>query len=135
MFVELPADDDPRRQEVRKWLEEHPHPPGKELAEAGYIVPHWPRPWGLDADPMLQLVIEDELRRTDVRRPINPIGTGHCGPILLMHGTEDQKDRYLPPMLSGEEIWCQLFSEPEAGSDLAAVATRAIRDGDEYVVN
>ncbi|MGH2662328.1 MAG: acyl-CoA dehydrogenase family protein [Actinomycetota bacterium] len=134
MFVELPADDDPRRQEVRKWLEEHPDPTGQDLAEAGYIVPHWPRPWGLDADPMLQLVIEDELRRADVRRPINPVGTGHCGPILLMHGTEEQKDRYLPPMLSGEEIWCQLFSEPEAGSDLAAVATRARREGDEYVV-
>src|SRR5919106_1533238 len=135
MFVELPADDDPRRLEVRSWLEEHPDPSGADLAEAGYIVPHWPRPWGLDADPMLQLVIEDELRRAGVQRPINPIGTGHCGPILVMHGTEEQKRRYLPPMLSGEDIWCQLFSEPDAGSDLASVNTRAERDGDAYVIN
>ena len=135
MFVELPPDDDPRRLEVRRWLEEHPDPKGVDLADAGYIVPHWPRPWGLDADPMQQLVIEDELRAAQVQRPINPIGTGHCGPILLMHGTDEQKERYLPPMLSGEEIWCQLFSEPDAGSDLAAASTRAERDGDVYVIN
>jgi 3-oxochol-4-en-24-oyl-CoA dehydrogenase len=132
---ELPPDDDPRRLEVRAWLEAHPNPSGKDLAEAGYVVPHWPKPWGLDADPMLQLIVDDELKRADVRRPINPIGTGHCGPILVAHGTEEQKHRYIPPMLAGDEIWCQLFSEPEAGSDLANVATRAERDGDSYVVN
>jgi alkylation response protein AidB-like acyl-CoA dehydrogenase len=135
MEFELPPEDDPRRQAVRSWLAEHPNPSGKELAEAGYVVPHWPRPWGVDADPLLQLVIDDELKRAGVMRPINPIGTGHCGPILVMHGTDEQKRRYIPPMLSGEEIWCQLFSEPEAGSDLANVATRAIREGDVYVVN
>jgi alkylation response protein AidB-like acyl-CoA dehydrogenase len=135
MDFELPPEDDPRRLEVRTWLQEHPSPSGAQLAEAGYVVPHWPRPWGLQADPLHQLIIDDELKRAGVMRPINPIGTGHCGPILVMSGTEEQKQRYIPPMLGGEEIWCQLFSEPEAGSDLAAVATRAIRDGDEYVLN
>ena len=135
MDFELPPDDDPRRLEVRAWLAEHPSPSGRELADAGYVVPHWPRPWGLDADPLTQLIIEDELRLAKVQKPINPIGTGHCGPILAGHGTEDQKQCYIPPMLSGEEIWCQLFSEPGAGSDLASVSTRAIRDGDGFVVN
>jgi alkylation response protein AidB-like acyl-CoA dehydrogenase len=132
---ELPPEDDPRRSEVRAWLGEHPNPSGRELADSGYVVPHWPKPWGLDADPLTQLVIEDELKRAKVQKPINPIGTGHCGPILVMHGTEEQKQRFIPPMLSGDEIWCQLFSEPGAGSDLASVRTQARRDGDEYVVN
>src|SRR3989442_1752802 len=127
MDFELPPEDDPRRLEIRAWLSEHPNPSGKALAEAGYVVPHWPRPWGLDADPLHQLVIDDELKGAGVQRPINPIGTGHCGPILVMHGTEEQKQRYIPPMLSGDEIWCQLFSEPEAGSDLATPPPRALR--------
>jgi alkylation response protein AidB-like acyl-CoA dehydrogenase len=135
MDFELPGDEDPRRQTVRAWLAEHPNPTGKDLADGGYVVPHWPKPWGLDADPMTQLIIDDELRKAKVQRPINPIGTGHCGPILVMSGTEEQKHRYIPPMLSGEDIWCQLFSEPGAGSDLASVSTRAQKDGDHYIVN
>ena len=99
------------------------------------MVPHWPRPWGLDAEPELQLIIDDELRRAGVTRPLNPIGIGHCGPVLVVHGTEEQQERYLMPMLRGEEMWCQLFSEPEAGSDLANLSTRAVRDGDVFVVN
>jgi D-threo-aldose 1-dehydrogenase len=66
MDFELPADDDPRRQAVRAWLTEHPSPSGRQLAEAGYVAPHWPSPWGLDADPIHQLVIDDELRRAGV---------------------------------------------------------------------
>jgi alkylation response protein AidB-like acyl-CoA dehydrogenase len=131
---ELPADDDPRRAAVRDWLARHPRPGGRELAEAGYVAPHWPAPWGLDADPVHQLVIDDELRRAGVRRPLNPIGIGWAGPTIIHAGSEAQKERYLVPMLAGEEIWCQLFSEPEAGSDLAGLRTRAVRDGDEYVV-
>ncbi|MGZ4208143.1 MAG: acyl-CoA dehydrogenase family protein [Actinomycetota bacterium] len=135
MDLELAPEDDPRRLEVRAWLAEHPDPSAQALAHAGYVVPHWPRPWGLDADPMHQLIIDDELKRAGIHRPINPIGIGHCGPILVKHGTEEQKNRYVFPMLSADEIWCQLFSEPEAGSDLANLATRAIRDGDHYIVN
>jgi alkylation response protein AidB-like acyl-CoA dehydrogenase len=132
---ELPPDDDPRRTEVRDWLAEHPSPSGTELAEAGLVAPHWPRPYGFAADPIQQLVIDDELRRAGVRRPANPIGIGWAGPTLLAAGTPAQQERYLPRLLSGEDVWCQLFSEPGAGSDLASLATRAVRDGDEWVVN
>ena len=131
----MPSQDDPRRLAVRAWLAEHPVPTGREMAEAGYVAPHWPRPWGLDADPIHQLIIDDELRRADVRRPSNQIGIGWAGPTILHAGTEEQKQRYLFPLLAAEEIWCQLFSEPEAGSDLANLGTRAERDGDEWVVN
>src|SRR5437879_2650099 len=63
MDFDLPPEADPRRVEVRRWLTEHPTPSGRELAEAGYVVPHWPPPWGMDAEPELQLIIDDELRR------------------------------------------------------------------------
>jgi alkylation response protein AidB-like acyl-CoA dehydrogenase len=131
----LPPDDDPRRLDVRRWIADHPRPTGRELADAGYVAPHWPRPWGLDADPIHQLLIDAELSAAGVRRPLNPIGIGWAGPTLLHAGTKAQKDRYLWPMLAGEEFWCQLFSEPEAGSDLAGLSTRAVLDGDEFVVN
>jgi alkylation response protein AidB-like acyl-CoA dehydrogenase len=134
MDFELPAEH-PVRTDVRRWIAEHPNPTARELAEAGYVVPHWPKPWGLDAGPLEQLLISDELRRAGIQRPINPIGIGHCGPILVMHGTEEQKRRYIPPMLAAEEIWCQLFSEPGAGSDLAGVSTRAQRTDDGWVIN
>lgn len=127
--------DDPRRLEVRDWLSRHPNPSGRELAEAGLVAPHWPPPYGRGADPAHQLVIDAELAAAGVSRPSNPIGIGWAGPTLLHGGTSAQQQRYLPPLLAGDEIWCQLFSEPEAGSDLAGLATRAVRDGDEYVVN
>jgi len=132
---DLPPDDDPRRLVVRAWLDQNPEPTARQLHDAGYVVPHWPAPWGLDADPMHQLVIDDELRRAGVRRPSNAIGIGWAAPTILLAGTEEQKDRHLDPIFTGEEFWCQMFSEPDAGSDLAALATRAVRDGDEYVVN
>jgi alkylation response protein AidB-like acyl-CoA dehydrogenase len=135
MDFELPSEDDPRRKAVRAWLDGNPRPTGRQLAEAGYVVPHWPRPWGLDADPIEQLIIDDELRRAGVGRPVNPIGIGWAGPTIVHAGSEAQKARYLLPMLAGEELWCQLFSEPGAGSDLAALSTRAVRDGDVYVIN
>jgi alkylation response protein AidB-like acyl-CoA dehydrogenase len=135
MDFELPPDDDPRRLAVREWLAANPHPTGRRLAEAGYVAPHWPAPWGLDADPIHQLIIDDELKAAGVRRPSNQIGIGWGGPTILHAGTQEQKDRYLFPLLAGEEIWCQLFSEPEAGSDLAGLRTRAVRDGDEWVVD
>ncbi len=131
----LPGDDDPRRGEVRDWLAQHPRPTGRQLAEAGYVVPHWARPFGLDADPITQLLIDEELRRGGVSRPVNPIGIGWAGPTLMYAGTPEQKERWLWPLLSGEDFWCQLFSEPGAGSDLASLTTRAERDGDHYVIN
>ena len=119
MEIELPTEDDPRRLEVRAWFDAHPNPTPRQLVDAGYVVPHWPLPYGLDAEPELQLIIDDEMRRAGVSRPINPIGIGHCGPILVALANDEQKDKYLWPMLTGEELWCQLFSEPGAGSDLA----------------
>jgi alkylation response protein AidB-like acyl-CoA dehydrogenase len=130
----LPGDDDPGRLAIRQWLADHPSPSGRQLAEAGYVVPHWPAPWGMGADPLTQLVVDEELRRAGVHRPINPIGIGWAGPTLVYAGTKEQQDRWLWPILSGEEFWCQLFSEPDAGSDLASLTTRAERDGDEWVV-
>ena len=135
MDFDLAADDDPRRLAVRDWLAAHPSPTGAQLAAAGYVAPHWPEPYGLDAGPLHQLLIDEELRAAGVSRPENPIGIGWAGPTLLHGGTDDQKARYLPRLLSGEDFWCQLFSEPGAGSDLAGLGTRAVRDGDEYVVN
>jgi alkylation response protein AidB-like acyl-CoA dehydrogenase len=130
----LPPDDDPRRRSVRSWLDAHPTPTGRELAEAGLVAPHWPAPWGLGADPTHQLIVDDELARAGVRRPTNTIGIGWAGPTILRAGDPDQIERYLLPLLAGEEIWCQLFSEPGAGSDLASLTTRAELDGDEWVV-
>ncbi len=131
----LPGDDDPRRHAVRRWLAAHPSASARELAESGYVAPHWPEPWGLGADPVHQLIIDDEFARAGVKRPSNQIGIGWAAPTIIHAGTDEQKERYVLPALAGEEIWCQLFSEPGAGSDLASLGTRAVRDGDEWVVN
>jgi alkylation response protein AidB-like acyl-CoA dehydrogenase len=130
----LPGEQHPARLEFRRWLAEHPGPTARQLAESGYVAPHWPRPWGLGADAVDQLVIDDEMRRAGVRRPSNQIGIGWAGPTLIHAGSEAQKERYLRPLLAAEEIWCQLFSEPGAGSDLAGLSTRAERDGDQWVI-
>jgi alkylation response protein AidB-like acyl-CoA dehydrogenase len=127
---------------TRAFLEEHRGPDGRwpagwsrTMAAGGYVAPHWPRPWGLAASPVEQLVIDAELRAAGAPKPMNPIGIGWAGPTLLVAGTPEQHDRYLPGLLDGSEIWCQLFSEPGSGSDLASLTTRAERDGDEYVVH
>ena len=131
----LPGDDDEFRREIRAWLSEHPRPTGEQLARRGLVAPHWPRPWGLDASPIEQLVVDDELRRAGVQRPVNPIGIGWAGPTIVQAGTQSQKDFHLFDLLSGANFWCQLFSEPESGSDLASLRTSAVRDGDEWVIN
>jgi alkylation response protein AidB-like acyl-CoA dehydrogenase len=128
------AEGDPRRLEVRAWLTAHPRPSGRDLAEAGLVAPHWPAPWGRGADVATQLAIDEELASAGVGRPVNPIGIGWAGPTLLVAGTEEQCRRWLPGLLAGEEMWCQLFSEPDAGSDLASLTTRAVRDGDQWVI-
>jgi 3-oxochol-4-en-24-oyl-CoA dehydrogenase len=96
------------------------------LAESGYLMPHWPRPYGLAASPRAQLVIDEELARAGVRRPDLVVGAWAV-PTILRHGTPAQRERFVLPTLRGEVRWCQLFSEPDAGSDLAALRTRATR--------
>ena len=131
---DVAAEDDPRRLEIRAWLDAHAKPSGRDLADAGLVAPHLPAPWGRGADIETQLIIDEELRRANVTRPINPIGIGWAGPTIIFAGTDDQQRRWLPRLLSGEDFWCQLFSEPNAGSDLASLQTRAVRDGDEWVI-
>ncbi|SDH53091.1 Acyl-CoA dehydrogenase [Lentzea fradiae] len=96
------------------------------LADTGLLVPHWPPPYGRGADPKRQLVIDSEFARAGVRRPDLVIG-GWAGPTILRHGTPEQRERFVRPTVRGELTWCQLFSEPEAGSDLASLRTKAVR--------
>jgi alkylation response protein AidB-like acyl-CoA dehydrogenase len=103
-----------------------PHQQRAALADAGYVAPQWPAPYGLSASPAEQLVIDQELNRAGVSRPDLVIG-GWAGPAIIRYGTPAQRERFVGPTLRGEIIWCQLFSEPDAGSDLAAVRTRAVR--------
>lgn len=131
----LPPEAEKYREETRAWLAEHPSPSAEQLAASGYVVPHWPKPWGRDASPLEQVAIDEVFRETGVRRPQNVIGIGWAGPTIIHAGTEEQKQRYLPGILDGSEQWCQLFSEPGSGSDLASLRTRAVRDGDEWVVD
>lgn len=133
--MDLAPEDHPTRLAFRAWHDAHPKPSARDLAESGYVAPHWPEPYGLGAGPVDQLIIDDELDRAGIQRPDNAIGIGWAGPTILEAGSEAQKERYLLPILAGEEIWCQMFSEPDAGSDLAGLKTRAERDGDVYRVN
>ncbi len=135
MDFDFPGEDDPQRVAVREWLSANPDPTPRQLAEAGLVAPQFPAPYGLDADAIHQLIIAEELARAGVGLPDNPIGIGWAAPTILAAGTEAQKERYLPPALSGDEYWCQLFSEPDAGSDLASLRTTAVLDGDEWIVN
>ena len=96
------------------------------LVETGYLTPHWPAPYGLAADPVTQVVIDQELARAGVTRP-DLVIAGWAVPTILEHGTDAQRERFVRPSLLGELIWCQLFSEPGAGSDLASLRTRAER--------
>ncbi len=103
----------------------------KKLAEAGLMAPHWPPPYGSDAGPVEQLAIDEELQAAGIRRPEIGIGAWAL-PTILKHGSQAQRERFIMPTLRGELIWCQLFSEPGAGSDLASLRTRAVRDGDGW---
>jgi alkylation response protein AidB-like acyl-CoA dehydrogenase len=106
------------------------------LGEAGWATPTWPKEYGGGGvDPSQAKVVNEELARYKVHRSFNVIGIGMGGPTLLQWGSEELKKRLLPPMAQHREIWCQLFSEPGAGSDVAGLSTRAVRDGDEWVVN
>jgi alkylation response protein AidB-like acyl-CoA dehydrogenase len=108
----------------------------KTIGESGYAAPHWPREYGgLSGELWMLRIVREDLAH--YRLPTfgpNILGIGLAGPTIVAHGTEEQKLRYLQPILSGE-IWCQLFSEPGAGSDLASLSTRAVYDGGEWVIN
>jgi alkylation response protein AidB-like acyl-CoA dehydrogenase len=107
----------------------------KKLAQRGWATPAWPREYGgAGLSIMEQLVYNEEMAYRGAPL-INGPGIGLAGPLIILHGNEEQKRRHLPGIAAGETFWCQGFSEPGAGSDLASLQTRAIRDGDEYVVN
>jgi 3-oxochol-4-en-24-oyl-CoA dehydrogenase len=130
LTVELPPEAEEHRAEVRAFLDDllarDKGEWNERLAEAGYLVPHWPAPWGRDASPVEQLVIDEELRRARVRRPHLAVGAWAL-PTIIVHGTAEQQERFIPPTLRGEVTWCQMFSEPGAGSDLASLSTKAVR--------
>ncbi|WP_204079378.1 acyl-CoA dehydrogenase [Mycobacterium riyadhense] len=104
------------------------------LIETGYVMPHWPKPWGLAADAVKQLVIEEEFRAAGIKRPDYSI-TGWVILTLIQHGTPWQIERFVEKALRQDEVWCQLFSEPEAGSDAASVKTRATRVDGGWKIN
>jgi alkylation response protein AidB-like acyl-CoA dehydrogenase len=106
------------------------------LAEAGLLVPHWPAQWGgRDADPWIAFILAEEMWAAGEPRGGQYMNVNWIGPTLMKFGSEEQQQRYIPAMARGETLWCQGFSEPEAGSDLASLRTRADRDGDLYRVN
>jgi alkylation response protein AidB-like acyl-CoA dehydrogenase len=147
------------RAEVREWLEanltgdfatarglggpgrEHEaldirHAWEKHLGEAGWTCIGWPKEYGgRDLSLQQQVIFHEEYARADAPIRVGLIGEGMVGPTLLAFGTDDQKERFLPGIRRGEQMWCQFYSEPNAGSDLANVSTRAERDGDDYLVN
>jgi 3-oxochol-4-en-24-oyl-CoA dehydrogenase len=136
--VELPPEAEAIRDEVRSLVAEVRDLDGeartRALVEKGYAVPHWPSPWGRDASPVEQLVIEEEFAAAGVKRPSYSI-TGWVILTLIQHATDDQIARWVRPALDQEVIWCQLFSEPDAGSDAAGVTTRATRVDGGWLIN
>ena len=106
------------------------------LYQGGWAGITWPKEYGgRGASAMEAMIFNQEQAGFDVSAGVFSVGIGMAGPTIIAHGTDAQKEQWLDPLLRGERIWCQLFSEPGAGSDLAGLATRAVRDGDEWVVN
>ena len=120
--------DDPKLQDAaRQWA--------SALAEQGWVAPHWPKEYGgAGLTTMEQYIYSQEMTRADAPQ-VGGNGMMMLGPTIIIHGTDEQKARILPGILSGEKAWCQGYSEPGAGSDLGGLSTRAHRDGDEYVIN
>ena len=156
MDLTYSANDEQFRVQVRAWLEiavpQHgaPPPPGdwparraydtawqRKLYDAGYAGLQWPKAFGGQGLAVSQqLVYLEEYARADAPYiSVNFVGLMHAGPSLMAEGTDEQRAFHLPRILQGESVWCQGFSEPNAGSDLASLSTRAVREGDEYIVN
>ncbi|HUG16719.1 MAG TPA: acyl-CoA dehydrogenase family protein [Thermomicrobiales bacterium] len=147
MDLNYTAEDKAYRQQVRQWLETNlPTEPittleqrrawHSKLYEAGYIGMGWPRAYGgQEARPMEQAIVGEEMARINAPAGVGGLGISIVGPTIIHHGTEEQRQRYVKNILTGEEIWCQLYSEPNSGSDLASLQCRADIDGDEFVIN
>jgi 3-oxochol-4-en-24-oyl-CoA dehydrogenase len=136
--IDLPPEAEPVRDSVRSFVEEVRDLDGdarrQALIESGYVMPHWPKPWGRDAGAIEQLVVEQEFAAASIKRPAYGI-TGWVILTLVQHATEDQVARWVRPALNQEVIWCQLFSEPDAGSDAAGVKTKATRVDGGWLIN
>jgi alkylation response protein AidB-like acyl-CoA dehydrogenase len=105
------------------------------LAKKGWVAPSWPKEWGGTGWNVVQRYIFEEELGYAGSPPLIPFGLTMCGPVLLRFGTEAQKKKFLPRIYNGEDFWCQGYSEPGSGSDLASLKTKAVRNGDHYVVN
>ncbi len=137
--LELPPDGEAIRQEIRRVVAEvaeaeDPVERRRRMVRHGLITPHWPPPYGRDAGPVEQLVIDEEMHEAHIRRPVLAVGAWAL-PTIVAHGTLEQQERWVGPTLEGELTWCQLFSEPGAGSDLASLSTRAERVEGGFVLN
>ncbi|MDQ6601148.1 MAG: acyl-CoA dehydrogenase family protein [Chloroflexota bacterium] len=147
MDLNYTTEDKTYRQQVRSWLEENIPKKRPEtlderrvwhrtLYEAGYLGMGWPKEYGgQEARPMEQAIVGEELARANAPASLNGLGIGIVAPTLIHHGTEHQKRDHVSKILTAEELWCQLYSEPNSGSDLASLQCRADRDGDEFVIN
>lgn len=128
--IDLPPEAEQLRADIRAefagWADLDPQQLREKMIRTGYLMPHWPKPWGRAADAVEQLVIDEEMRAAGIKRPDFSI-TGWVVLTLIQHGTPEQIERLVEPALRGEQVWCQLFSEPGAGSDAAAVSTKATR--------
>ncbi len=109
----------------------------KKLASKGWIAPAWPKEYGgAGLTQIQQFVLNEELALHRTARPLHLIiGLGMAGPTIIVHGTEEQRKRFLPGMLAGTDVWCQGYSESASGSDLASLQTKAVKDGDDYIIN
>ena len=108
----------------------------KKKYDAGWAMLHWPKEYGgIAASPIERIIWAEEESKFNVPRGIFEIGLGMCGPVMMEYASDKQKERYLPAMAEGTEIWCQLFSEPSAGSDVAGLRSKAVQDGDNWIIN
>ncbi len=130
------------RSDVQAWLKANWNPDltlrawWKTLGESGWGFPTWPADWfGKGLSGELVGIVRDELAQAGALGPPGGLGQGLAAPTIINHATDEQRERYLRPLATGAEAWCQLFSEPGAGSDLASLQTRAVRDGDEWIIN